>query len=210
MRVASDISAGKGFTSRALLGCFALAGASHSTLEHAPLHHLTLDIVQPGQKLLQFHLSRASKLCQLAPGEIWVEVLPVNHVQGWVELVCSNCDTARGWDKPMNEFYKTYKIKFPLPVNCVSLHMTGLGPLQLHLHVWLGQTLVRGQMASRPENRGDFFISPKNSRPDLTTGVHFYHKTLGAKYLIQIHVSSTIQEDIRCIIMTNMYLSTNL
>ena len=107
-------------------------------------------------------------------------------------------------------FIKTYKIKFPLPVNCVSLHMTGLGPLQLHLHVWLGQTLVRGQMASRPENRGDFFISPKNSRPDLTTGVHFYHKTLGAKYLIQIHVSSTIQEDIRCIITTNINLSTNL
>ena len=164
LRVASDISAGKGFTSRALLGCFALAGASHSTLEHAPLHHLTLDIVQPDQKL-QFNLSRASKVCQESPGEIWVEVLPVNHVQGWVELVCSNCDTARGWDKPMNEFYKTYKIKFPLPVNCVSLHMTGLGPLQLHLHVWLGQTLVRGQMASRPENRGDFF--PKKC-PDMT------------------------------------------
>ena len=98
LRVASDISAGKGFTSRALLGCSALAGAYHPTLEHTPLHHLTLDVFQPDQKLFQFNLSRASKTCQLEPGEIWVEVLPVNHVQGWVELVCSNSDTARGWD----------------------------------------------------------------------------------------------------------------
>ena len=113
LRVASDISAGKGFTSRALLGCFALAGASHSTLEHAPLHHLTLDIVQPDQKL-QFNLSRASKVCHESPGEIWVEVLPVNHVQGWVELVCSNCDTARGWDKPMNVFYKNLQYQISL------------------------------------------------------------------------------------------------
>ena len=47
-----------------------------------------------------------------------------------------------------------HNVTLPSPVNCVSLDMTGLGPLQLHLHVWLGQTLVRGQVASRPEESG--------------------------------------------------------
>ena len=47
LRLAPDISASKGVTSRTLLA----PGASHSTLEHATLHHLTLDIIQPGQKI---------------------------------------------------------------------------------------------------------------------------------------------------------------
>ena len=96
-----------------------------------------------------------TKVCQEAPGKIRVEVLSVNHVQGWVELVCSNCDTARCWNEPVNVL-KIYNVLFFSPVNCVSLDMAGLGPPQLHLHVWLGQTLVRGQMASRPKNRREF------------------------------------------------------
>ena len=55
LRVASDIFTGKGITSRILLDCCAPAGAPHSTLEHAPLHHLTLDIVKPDQKTLQYY-----------------------------------------------------------------------------------------------------------------------------------------------------------
>ena len=31
--------------------------------------------------------------------------------------------------------------------------MASLSPLQLHLHVWLGQALVRGQVTSRPEKK---------------------------------------------------------
>ena len=78
-------------------------------------------------------------------------ILPVHHVQGWVELVCSDCDAARDRDEPVIVclFYKN--VTFPAPVDYVSLDMTGLGPLQLRLHVWLCQTLVRGQVASRPE-----------------------------------------------------------
>ena len=37
---------------------------------------------------------------QELPGEVGVKVLPVNHIQDWVELVCSNCDAVRCWDKP--------------------------------------------------------------------------------------------------------------
>ena len=75
------------------------------------------------------------------------------HVQGWDELHhCSNCDAARCWDEPV-KVLTNFNVPFPSPVDCVSLDMAGLGPLQLHLHVWLSQTLVRGQMASRPENR---------------------------------------------------------
>ena len=97
---------------------------------------------------------------QELPGEVGVKVLPVNHVQDWVELVCSNCDTARCWDKPVNIF-NIYNITFPSPVNCVSFDMAGLGPLQLHLHVWLCQTLVRGQMAPRPENSSEICFIKK-------------------------------------------------
>ena len=91
---------------------------------------------------------------QELPGEVGVKVLPVNHVQDWVELVCSNCDAARCWDKPANMLDRKHYITRPSPVNCVSLDMTGLGPFQLHLHVWLGQTLLGWQMASRPEDSG--------------------------------------------------------
>ena len=79
---------------------------------------------------------------QELPGEVGVKVLPVNHVQDWVELVCSNCDAARCWDKPANMLDRKHYITRPSPVNCVSLDMTGLGPFQLYLHVWLGQTLL--------------------------------------------------------------------
>ena len=54
LRLASDVSAGKGLSSRALLD-FSAPGASHTTLEHAALHHLTLDIVKPDQKTLQYY-----------------------------------------------------------------------------------------------------------------------------------------------------------
>ena len=77
-------------------------------------------------------------------------ILPVHHVQGWVELVCSDCDATRYRDEPVNVFV-LQNVTFPSPVDYVSLDMTGLGPLQLRLHVWLRQTLVRGQVASRPE-----------------------------------------------------------
>ena len=109
----------------------------------------------------------SSKVCQEAPGKIRVEVLSVNHVQGWVELVCSNCDTARCWNEPVNVL-KIYNVLFFSPVNCVSLDMAGLGPPQLHLHVWLGQTLVRGQMASRPKSRSEF---PKCCAKMFCTGL---------------------------------------
>ena len=48
MILPSDISAGKAFTTTS--DCtIALLGASHPSLEHASLHHLTLDVVQPEQ-----------------------------------------------------------------------------------------------------------------------------------------------------------------
>ena len=105
LRLAPDISAGEGSTStsRVLFGCWA-PGASQSTLEHAALHHLPLDIVQPGHISFKRHGASkyylSLKICQEAPGEVGVEILPVNHVQDWVELVSSNCDAPWCWDEP--------------------------------------------------------------------------------------------------------------
>ena len=48
MILPSDISAGKAFTTTS--DCtIALLGASHPSLEHASLHHLALDVIQPEQ-----------------------------------------------------------------------------------------------------------------------------------------------------------------
>ena len=66
----------------------------------------------------------------------------MNHVQDWVELVSSNCDAPWCWDEPAQVCGINVTTSLS-PVNSVSLDMTGLGPFQLHLHVWLRQTLVQ-------------------------------------------------------------------
>merc|ERR1719317_418410 len=113
----SYILAREGLSNNASIA-FVRQGSSHSSLEHAPLHHLAIDIV-------------------VQPWEIGILVISVNHVQRWIELVSSDGDAARCWDKPVDR---------------VCLDMASLSPLQLHLHVWLGQALVRGQVTSRPQH----------------------------------------------------------
>ena len=94
----SYIPAREGLSNNASIA-FVRQGSSHSSLEHAPLHHLALDIVvQPDGRNSSSTLHIV--LLNVPPWEIGILVIPVNHVQRWVELVSSDGDAARCWDKP--------------------------------------------------------------------------------------------------------------
>ena len=97
LRLTSHIPAREGLSNNASIA-FVRQGSSNSSLEHAPLQHLALDIVvQPDGRNSS---STLHSVLKGPPWEIGILVISVNHVQHWVELVSSDGDAARCWDKP--------------------------------------------------------------------------------------------------------------